>query len=134
MPKLLAILLFARVLGWEVLGHEADATYVASVIRYRMLARDLTVEEVVLAPHQFSVAHMAYRDPPNLADVWPVAASAIDWEADDLPVKASHFWSPLYLEEAPFWAAPELEVAVPAGLEHRYYRLPDWSLGGLQRP
>lgn len=123
------LVLLARAIGWEAPPWAAtDRSLVASVIRYRMLARDLSLEDVLFAPYQFQVAPLLNKDPPDMPQLMTLAGKAMGWQLDNLPVRASHFWSPKMLDQPPFWADTQREVEVDDGAIHRYYLLPDWGM------
>lgn len=125
LTNLPAIILFARAIGYEAPAWAAqDRLYVAACIRYRMVSRDLSVEQVLFAPHQFSVAHLLDHDPPG-EDMTALVRLAIDALLDDGPLAISHFYSPLYVD-APDWARDEWLVETD-GTVHKFYLLPEWS-------
>lgn len=123
LTNLPAIILLARAIGFEAPAWASqDRPYVAACIRYRM-GQDLTVQQVLFAPHQFSVAHLLDHDPPG-EDMTPLVRLAIDTLMDDDPLPISHFYSPLYVD-APDWARDEWLVET-GGTIHKFYLLPEW--------
>ena len=124
--SLTQVTMFARAIGYEAPSWAIqDRPFVAAAVRHRMLARDLTVGEVLLAPGQFSVAPLLDADPPgeDMAILMDLAADAL---LDDEPMAISHFWSPAYLDEPPSWAKEEWLVKT-GGTAHRFYLLPRWK-------
>lgn len=119
---LITTILLARVIGWEAAWAEQDRRGVASVIRYRMIVRGQSLEEVLYAPGQFSTAYLLDRNPPDMTELFPLAIEALQWDLESLPVQASHFWSPTILSRPPYWADSSLEVIVE-GTVHRFYCL-----------
>jgi len=87
------------------------------------MGEDLTVQQVLFAPHQFSVAHLLDHDPPG-EDMTELVKLAIDTLLDDDPLAVSHFYSPLYVD-APDWARDEWLVGTGETV-HRFYLLPEW--------
>lgn len=125
LTNLPAIILFARAIGYEAPAWASqDRPYVAACIRYRMVSRDLTVHQVLFAPHQFSVAHLLDHDPSG-EDMTALVSLAIDTLMDDDPLAISHFYSPLYVD-VPSWARDEWRVETGETV-HRFYLLPKWS-------
>lgn len=115
------ITLMARAICWEApIWASADRPLVAAVIRYRMLDRNQTLEEVLYAPYQFSVAHLLESEPEGLEACVAVATQAYFWQVEDLPILADHFWSPVYMAEPPDWAESMQEVEVPGDVVHRF--------------
>jgi len=122
--SLTQVTMFARAIGYEAPSWAAqDRPFVAAAIRHRMLARDLTVEEVLLASGQFSVAPLLDADPPG-EDMKVLVNLAIDALLDADPLAVSHFWSPVYLDEPPSWAMDEWLVET-GDTVHRFYLLPE---------
>jgi hypothetical protein len=117
--------MLARAIGYEAPSWAAqDRPFVAAAIRHRMLARDLTVGEVLLAPGQFPVAPLLDADPPG-EDMAVLIGLALDALLDGEPLAVSHFWSPVYLDGPPSWARDEWLVQT-AETVHRFYILPEW--------
>ena len=105
------VTMLARAIGYEAPAWAAqDRPFVAAAVRHRMLARDLTVEEVLLAPGQFSVAPLLGADPPG-EDMAALVELALGALLDDEP---------------PPWARDEWLVET-AGTAHRFYLLPKWK-------
>ena len=124
--SLAQVTMLARAIGYEALAWAAqDRPFVAAAIRHRMLARDLTVKEVLLAPGQFSVAPLLGADPPG-EDMAVLIGLALDALLDGEPLAISHFWSTAYLDGPPFWARDEWLVET-AGTVHRFYLLLEWE-------
>lgn len=114
----------AYTVGWETMGaEETDAYSVTATIVRRARCRRLTFSQVVREPGQFQVAPLLDRPPPNLRLVLPRVVEALQEPPLDLP-QVDHFWSPLLLDQPPYWALEEHEVVVP-GSAHRFYKL-DW--------
>jgi len=119
------VTLMARAIGWEApvyLAPEADRIAVASTIRYRMLCRGQSLQDVLFAPGQFSTASLLDTDPQGMESLMPLAAEALQWGYDDLPVKASHFFATTI--EPPYWARPGQGVIVPGAVQ-RYFLIDD---------
>lgn len=126
LTNLPAIILLARAIGYEAptLLAPNDQPYIAACIRYRMVSRDLSVEQVLFAPGQFSVAYLLDHDPPG-EDMTILVNLAIDTLLDDDPLSVSHFYSPLYVD-APDWAREEWLMETD-GTVHKFYLLPEWK-------
>jgi hypothetical protein len=52
-----------------------------------------------------------------------LSSVALIWDYDDLPLKASHFYSPLLIDP-PAWAEPAFEVILGDAVQ-RYFLLDD---------
>jgi len=125
---ILQIVLLARTIGWEAPPWAAqDRLYVGAAIRWRMEETGGSVSDVVFAPHQFSVAHLLDTDPPDMDVLLPLAAEILSADLETLP-SVTHFWSPVYLAEPPYWA--DERCYVETDTIHRFYDMP----GGRCRP
>jgi len=115
--------LLARAIGWEApTWATQDRRSVASVIRYRMIDRQQTLREVLFDPGQFCVVPLLLEDPPEMGELFILAEEALAWDLEDLPVAASHFWSPVFATGPPYWADEAHRVEIP-GTIHQFYSL-----------
>lgn len=125
--NLSSVVLLARAIGYEAptAWAKQDQPLVAACVRCRMMILDLSVQDVLFQPGQFSVAHKLDQNPPG-EDMTRLIRLALDVLTSDDLVPVSHFYSPKYLSDPPSWARDEWSVSTPGAVQ-RYYLLPGWE-------
>jgi len=118
--QIVALTILAEARGEGVRGMEA----VAMVIRQRMINRSQTVQQVCLAPKQFSCWNG--KDIHDLDHLWksPAASDAVDIvrRFDELdPAEIGHADHYCTVNIEPFWAIVQVPVVVIGN--HTFYRL-----------